>query len=384
MSDRKPSSASSPTRSATSTPTAPTALTTSNAQDAAATANSPSLLDPKNDYVFKRLFAETHELLVALINAVRSHDPPVAQVQILNPRIDPEELEGKFIVLDILAEDVEGVQFNIEMQVQGQRAWGARSVYYLASLLAQQLKAGKSYEALRPVVWIHLLDFDYFKGEGGQEQREGLIERRQGLTEQGNDPTGQRYRPIEQPQALWHFALRDRDQPQIMIDAHLQLHLLELAKAYRLGIAQAQRGIAQAQRGIAQGESSAGSASTLPPSPYSAALWAWILFFERWNEEEEMSAIVEPPVQQALTKLRAISADDEARRLATARERALSIERTELHLAHQEGRAEGEAIGQARGREEGRAAAIREVLDALAEGNITEVELRKKFGIDPS
>ena len=67
-----------------------------------------------------------------------------------------------------------------------------------------------------------------------------------------------------------------------------------------------------------------------------------------------------------------------------ARERALSIERTELHLAHQEGRAEGEAIGQARGREEGRAAAIREVLDALAEGNITEVELRKKFGIDPS
>jgi len=250
-----------------------------------------------------------------------------------------------------------------------------------------------------------LLDFDYFKGEGGQEQREGLIERRQGLTEQGNDPTGQRYRPIDQPQALWHFALRDRDQPRIMIDAHLQLHLLELAKAYRVGIA-------QAQRGIAQGESSAGSASTLPPAPYSTALWAWILFFERWNEEEEMSAIVDAPVQQALTKLRAISADDEARRLAAARARALSIERTELHLAHQEGRAEGEAIGQARGRaegeavgeargrsegraegeavgeargrSEGRAAAIREVLDALAEGNITEVELRKKFGIDPS
>ena len=351
--------------------------------------NPPSLLDPKNDYVFKRLFAETPELLVALINAVRSHNPPVAQVQILNPRIDPEELEGKFIVLDILAEDVDGAQFNIEMQVQGHRAWGARSVYYLASLLAQQLKAGKSYEALRPVVGIHLLDFDYFKGEGGQEQREGLSERRQGLTEQGNDPTGQRYMPIEQHQALWHFALRDRDQPRIMIDAHLQLHLLELAKAYRVGIT-------QAQRGIAQGESTAGSASTLPPAPYSTALWAWILFFERWNEEEEMSAIVDAPVQQALTKLRAISAEGEARRLAAARARALAIERTELHLARQEGeaigqargreegRAEGEAVGEARGRSEGRAAAIREILDAMAEGNITEVELRKKFGIDPS
>ena len=119
-----------------------------------------------------------------------------------------------------------------------------------------------------------------------------------------------------------------------------------------------------------------------------------------------MSSIVEPPVQQALTNLRAISADDEVRRLATARERALSIERTEFHLAHQEGRADGEAIGQARGeaigqargreegraegeavgeargRSEGRAEAIREILDAMAEGNITEVELRKKLEVD--
>ena len=342
--------------------------------------NPPSLLDPKNDYVFKRLFAETPELLVALINAIRSHDPPVAQVQILNPRIDPEELEGKFIVLDILAEDVDGAQFNIEMQVQGQRAWGARSVYYLASLLAQQLKAGKSYEALRPVVGIHLLDFDYFKGEGGQEQRQGLseksnesIEQSEEPIEQSNEPIEQRDRPIEQPQALWHFALRDREQPRIMIDAHLQLHWLELAKAYRVGIA-------QAKRGIAQGESSAGSASTLPPAPYFTALWSWILFFERWNEEEEMSAIVDAPVQQALTKLRAISADDEARRLATARERALSIERTELHLARQEGRDEGRIEGKA----EGRIEAIREILNALAEGSITEAELRKRFGVDPT
>ena len=93
-----------------------------------------------------------------------------------------------------------------------------------------------------------------------------------------------------------------------------------------------------------------------------------------------MSAIVESSVQQALTKLRAISAEGEARRLAAVRARAVSIERTELHLARQE----GEAIGQARGREEGRAAAIREVLDALADGSITPAQLRKQLGSDPS
>ena len=38
------------------------------------------LLDPKNDYVFFRLFSEEPELLVDLINAVRSHEPPIASV----------------------------------------------------------------------------------------------------------------------------------------------------------------------------------------------------------------------------------------------------------------------------------------------------------------
>ncbi|WPL18589.1 hypothetical protein Thiowin_03663 [Thiorhodovibrio winogradskyi] len=36
----------------------------------------PALLDPTNDYVFKRLFAETPELRVALINDLRPDLPP--------------------------------------------------------------------------------------------------------------------------------------------------------------------------------------------------------------------------------------------------------------------------------------------------------------------
>ena len=78
MNNKKPSSAKTPRKT-------PDPLSA----DPSPAPPSPPLLDPKNDYVFKRLFAETPELLVALINAVRSHDPPVAQVQILNPLIDP-------------------------------------------------------------------------------------------------------------------------------------------------------------------------------------------------------------------------------------------------------------------------------------------------------
>jgi len=44
--------------------------------------------------------------------------------------------------------------------------------------------------------------------------------------------------------------------------------------------------------------------------------------------------------------------------------------------------AEGEAVGDARGLRAARAEEIRELLDAMAEGNIAEVELRKKLEVD--
>ncbi|MGP9767004.1 hypothetical protein ACT3UM_14870 [Halomonas sp. AOP13-D3-9] len=42
-------------------------------------------LDPTNDYVFKRLFAEKPDLLVDLINDLRPDLPDIASVEILNP-----------------------------------------------------------------------------------------------------------------------------------------------------------------------------------------------------------------------------------------------------------------------------------------------------------
>lgn len=55
------------------------------------------LLDPKNDFVFKKLFATSPTLLAALINAVRSDEPPIEVVEVINPRIDSDELKGKFM-----------------------------------------------------------------------------------------------------------------------------------------------------------------------------------------------------------------------------------------------------------------------------------------------
>ncbi|WP_295608452.1 PD-(D/E)XK nuclease family transposase, partial [uncultured Lamprocystis sp.] len=83
------------------------------------------LLDPKNDYVFKRLFADAPDLLVALINAVRRCAAPITHIAVKNPAIDAAELHGKYIILDLRAEDAAGRQCNIEMQVRRYRAWSA-------------------------------------------------------------------------------------------------------------------------------------------------------------------------------------------------------------------------------------------------------------------
>lgn len=66
------------------------------------------LLDPANDYVFKRLFAEAPDLLVNLINDLRPDLPDIMSVDILNPNIEASELTGKYIILDVLARDGEG------------------------------------------------------------------------------------------------------------------------------------------------------------------------------------------------------------------------------------------------------------------------------------
>lgn len=238
------------------------------------------LLDPKNDFVFKKLFVESLPLLSDLINSIRHPEPAIEVVEIRNPRIEPDELLGKYIILDILARDAQGHFYNMEMQVRRRLDWSARSAYYLAKALTDQLKSGDAYSELKPVIGIHLLDFELF---------------------------------AEPKQALWCFEMRDCVRPDIRLGRELQLNIIELPKADRLGMG-------------------------------SADLAAWVAYFKHWREETTMNQITYPPVQQALTHLRALSADDEARRLAFVRERALRDEISELQGARREGIQQGEAL----------------------------------------
>ena len=180
----------------------------------------------------------------------------------------------------MLARDLEGQQFDVEMQVRRFPAWGSRSCFYLSRLPSEQLRSGNDYTLLKPVIGIHLLDFDLFTAK------------------------------TEEKQAVWCFEMRDALQPSVRLSRDLQLNLIELPKADRLGL-------------------------------NTEALRAWVSFFEHWNEEETMAAIQYEPVQRAMESLKHLSAEAETRRLAFVRERALRDEVAIRRMEREEGKVEG-------------------------------------------
>jgi hypothetical protein len=127
--------------------------------------------------------------------------------------------------------------------------------------------------------------------------------------------------------------LRDHLRPGVKLGDELELHLVELPKARRLGLGR-----------------------------LGHALSAWIDFFAYWHDEARMAELNEPAVQQALSRLQEISADEQTRQRAFIRARALSDERTARREERELGRSEGRAEGRAEGRLEGEAALLRRLL----------------------
>lgn len=240
----------------------------------AGASTTPPRLSLCNDVVFKTLFCRYPHLLSDLINAVRDPAPPVQVEKILNPHILAQDLAGKHIVLDILAEDDTGQRLGIEMQLQPFRHWSQRNIYGVARSLAAQLQAGQDYRNLKPAIGISLLAHDLF---------------------------------TELPaKAAWHFTLRDAQHPQIQLGKALQVHIIELHKAHGL--------------------------RTLP-----APLHAWVTCLLHNLDEATMTEITHPPVQEALQHLDTLYSDEELRIAAERREQALVDAEDMLDYARHEG-----------------------------------------------
>ena len=123
-------------------------------------------LDPKNDFLFRRLFGEERhkDLLIYFINSVLHLEGrhAVQDVTYLKTIQDPDVAAKKQSIVDVLCKDENGVQFIIEMQVARTAGFEKRAQYYASKAYIHQMNVGDIYKDLKEVIFIALSDFIMF------------------------------------------------------------------------------------------------------------------------------------------------------------------------------------------------------------------------------
>ena len=125
------------------------------------------LLDPKIDFVFKKIFgSEKHPgVLISFLNAVLKPKNNITDVEIKNTDIDKSYIEDKFSRLDVKAVTSKNEIINIEIQLKNEYNMIQRSLYYWSKLYEEQLSEGDRYDKLSRTVCINILDFKYLKND---------------------------------------------------------------------------------------------------------------------------------------------------------------------------------------------------------------------------
>ena len=126
-----------------------------------------TLLNPKIDFVFKKIFGSSDhpDILISFLNAVLKSKNPITSVEIKNSDLEKEYIEDKFSRLDVKALTSNREIINIEIQLKNEYNMIQRSLYYWSKLYEEQLSEGDRYDKLSRTVCINILDFKYLKND---------------------------------------------------------------------------------------------------------------------------------------------------------------------------------------------------------------------------
>ena len=123
--------------------------------------NIDKLLDPKIDYVFKRIFGYigNEEITKELISSIIQKE--ISDIELdNNPILEKDLLDDKVGILDIRAKIEHNINCNIEMQIVDRKNIEKRILYYWSKLYSMNLKSGKDYEELEKVIVILITDYE--------------------------------------------------------------------------------------------------------------------------------------------------------------------------------------------------------------------------------
>jgi predicted transposase/invertase (TIGR01784 family) len=122
--------------------------------------------DPKNDIAFKKIFGDENktEVLISFLNSILEfkNNKQIKSLTIANPYQVPKIEDLKNTILDIKAINQDDEEFIVEMQVERDKNFAKRSLYYTSKSYVNQIKKAEQYKELKKVYFVGILDFAIF------------------------------------------------------------------------------------------------------------------------------------------------------------------------------------------------------------------------------
>ncbi|WP_245976687.1 Rpn family recombination-promoting nuclease/putative transposase [Oceanobacillus arenosus] len=124
------------------------------------------LMDLKVDYAFKQLFGneKNKEITVVFLNAIlqRTGRERIKDISFSNTEAGGEFDGDKRSRMDLLVTTDADEQINVEIQFTNKYDMVKRSIYYWAGIYRSTMQKGKTYQELRPVIAINIMNFNLF------------------------------------------------------------------------------------------------------------------------------------------------------------------------------------------------------------------------------
>ncbi len=123
-------------------------------------------VDIKNDIAFRKIFGNENkkEILISFLNAVLelTKGKKIKRIEIKNPYQLPEIKDLKSSILDVRVTDEREISYIVEMQVEEPDGFDKRVQFYTARQYSKQIEKGDDYPKLNQVIFIGILDFNFF------------------------------------------------------------------------------------------------------------------------------------------------------------------------------------------------------------------------------
>jgi predicted transposase/invertase (TIGR01784 family) len=243
-------------------------------------------LNPLNDYIFKRLMGEeeSKDNLIAFLNAILNPDDQkkLVSLELLdnNKELTKEMIFDKTGWLDVRAKTADGMQIDIEVQLNNQYNMDKRTLFYWGKLFLEGIKQGEDYIKLAKVITVNILDFDFLDITKFHSQYH-----------------------------LWE----DGEENYLLTDL-IEIHFIELPK-FKL---------------------------FAPKDLKRNPLHRWLKFFDKMLSEEELKELIEmdSAIKRAEKKLEYLSSDEDTMALYRAREDSAHERANLIYSGKMEGKIE--------------------------------------------